>query len=108
MSDVVKKGSDDSSATVMSQVTDSPTIPDVDNYVAYTIKNTKALPPVTWSNLLNELNWLSVYILTIPPLVGIVGAFYVKLQWETAVWAVAYYFLTGLGTYPFAPSLFSL
>ncbi|KAJ3853988.1 delta 9-fatty acid desaturase [Lentinula lateritia] len=97
MSDVVKKGSDDSSATVTSQATHSPTIPDVDNYVAYTIKNTKPLPPVTWSNLLNELNWLSVYILTIPPLVGIVGMFYVKLQWETAVWAVAYYFLTGLG-----------
>jgi stearoyl-CoA desaturase (delta-9 desaturase) len=72
-------------------------IQDVDNYVAYTIKNTKALPPVTWSNLLKELNWLSVYVLTVPPLVGIIGAFYVKLQWQTAIWSIAYYFLTGLG-----------
>ncbi|KAJ3764382.1 delta 9-fatty acid desaturase [Lentinula raphanica] len=101
MSDVVTKDSvniDALSATKTSQAADAPmSIPDVDNYVAYTIRNTKALPPVTWSNLLSELNWLSVYILTVPPLVGIVGAFYVKLQWQTAIWAVVYYFMTGLG-----------
>jgi stearoyl-CoA desaturase (delta-9 desaturase) len=72
-------------------------ITDVDNYVAYTLKTQKALPPVQWSNILNELNWISFLVLTIPPFVGVVGAFYVKLQWQTAVWAVAYYFLTGLG-----------
>ncbi|KAJ4482309.1 delta 9-fatty acid desaturase [Lentinula aciculospora] len=102
MSDVVKKDSvsindPSTTTTTASQATSPVSVPDVDNYVAYTIKNTKALPPITWSNLLNELNWLSVYILTVPPVVGVVGAFYVKLQWETAVWAVAYYFLTGLG-----------
>ncbi|KAE9393879.1 delta 9-fatty acid desaturase [Gymnopus androsaceus JB14] len=93
MSDVVKD-----SVRVDSQEASAPiNVAEVDNYVAYTLKNSKPLPPVTWSNLLNEMNWLSFYILTVPPLVGIVGAFYVKLQWETAVWAVAYYFLTGLG-----------
>ncbi|KAE9406206.1 delta 9-fatty acid desaturase, partial [Gymnopus androsaceus JB14] len=94
MSDVVK----DSGVRVDSQETSAPIInAEVDNYVAYTLKNTKSLPPITWSNLLNEINWLSFYILTVPPLIGIVGAFHVKLQWKTAVWAVAYYFLTGLG-----------
>jgi len=93
MSDVVKD-----SVRVDSQEASAPiNVAEVDNYVAYTLKNSKPLPPVTWSNLLNEMNWLSFYILTVPPFVGIVGAFYVKLQWETAVWAVAYYFLTGLG-----------
>jgi stearoyl-CoA desaturase (delta-9 desaturase) len=91
MSDVVKD-----SVRVDSQPQVEPPA-EVDNYVAYTVKNTKPLPPVTWSNLLNEINWLSFYILTVPPVVGIVGAFYIKLQWETAIWAVAYYFLTGLG-----------
>jgi len=68
-----------------------------DNYVSYTLKNTKPLPPVTWSNLLNEINWLSTAILIVPPLVGLIGASYVKLRWETLVWSVLYYFLTGLG-----------
>ncbi|KAF5367474.1 hypothetical protein D9758_003688 [Tetrapyrgos nigripes] len=68
-----------------------------DNYVSYTLKNTKPLPPVTWSNLHNEINWLSTFFLTVPPLVGTIGACFVTLRWETFVWSVTYYFLTGLG-----------
>lgn len=98
MSDVVKDN-----ARVDSQVQDESAAPitDVDNYVAYTLKSTKPLPPITWSNLYNEINWLSFYILTVPPLVGLVGLFTVKLHWATAVWAVVYYFMTGLGLYFF-------
>ncbi|KAJ7637044.1 delta 9-fatty acid desaturase protein [Roridomyces roridus] len=70
---------------------------EVDNYVSHTLKTTKPLPPITWSNLLNELNWLNVAILTVTPTVSFVGAYYTKLRWETALFAVAYYFFTGLG-----------
>ncbi|KZT10376.1 delta 9-fatty acid desaturase protein [Laetiporus sulphureus 93-53] len=68
-----------------------------DNYVAWTIKNQKPLPPVTWSSLYKELNYLSLYVLTITPAIAIWGAFHVKLRWETALWSVIYYFITGLG-----------
>lgn len=68
-----------------------------DNYVDYTLKNTKPLPPVTWSNFLKELNYLSLAILTITPSVALYGAFTTKLRWETAAFAVFYYFITGFG-----------
>jgi stearoyl-CoA desaturase (delta-9 desaturase) len=68
-----------------------------DNYVDYTLKNTKPLPPVTWNNFLKELNYLSLAILTITPSVALYGAFTTKLRWETATFAVFYYFITGFG-----------
>jgi stearoyl-CoA desaturase (delta-9 desaturase) len=70
-----------------------------DNYVDYTLKNTKALPPVTWSNWWSELNYLSLAILTLTPLIALYGAFTTKLRLETAIFAVFYYFVTGLGQY---------
>ncbi|KAF9071725.1 delta 9-fatty acid desaturase [Rhodocollybia butyracea] len=96
MSDVAQEKVNISTASRPSEAVDV-LIPEVDNYVAYTLKTQKVLPPVQWSNLLNELNWISFVVLTLPPAVGVVGAFYVRLQWQTAVWSVAYYFLTGLG-----------
>ncbi|TFY81300.1 hypothetical protein EWM64_g2712 [Hericium alpestre] len=68
-----------------------------DNYVDYTIKNTKALPPIGWNNWWKELNYLTVAILTLTPAIAIYGAFTTKLRWETAVFSVFYYFVTGLG-----------
>lgn len=68
-----------------------------DNYVSYTLKHQKALPPVTWENLFQNLNWLHVGILGLTPLLGLTGACYTRLRWETAVWAVIYYYMTGLG-----------
>jgi len=68
-----------------------------DNYVDYTIKNTKALPPVTWSNWWKELNYLSLSILTITPAISLYGSLTTKLRWETTVFAVIYYFVTGWG-----------
>jgi len=35
-----------------------------DNYIEHTLKNSKSLPPVTWTNWWKELNYLSVAILT--------------------------------------------
>jgi stearoyl-CoA desaturase (delta-9 desaturase) len=68
-----------------------------DNYVAYTLKNQKPLPPITWDNWYKELNWLHFAILAGAPVVGFVGAYHTRLRWETAVWSVAYYYMTGLG-----------
>ncbi|KAI9444254.1 delta9-fatty acid desaturase [Lactarius indigo] len=68
-----------------------------DNYVDYTLKNTKPLPPVTWNNWWKELNYLSLAILTITPSIALYGAFTTKLRRETAVFAVIYYFITGWG-----------
>ena len=71
-----------------------------DNYVDYTLKNTKPLPPVTWANLLNNLNYLSLAILIITPSIALYGAFTTNLRWKTAAFAVFYYFVTGLGECP--------
>ncbi|KIM85791.1 hypothetical protein PILCRDRAFT_96315 [Piloderma croceum F 1598] len=68
-----------------------------DNYVQYTLKKEKSLPPVQLSNILNELNWLNVAILGVTPIVAIIGVCYTKLQWQTAVFAAIYYYFTGLG-----------
>jgi stearoyl-CoA desaturase (delta-9 desaturase) len=70
-----------------------------DNYVAHTLKTQKPLPPITWSNWWKELNWLSFTILTVTPTVGIVGAMFTKLRWETFLFAVFYYYVTGLGKF---------
>jgi stearoyl-CoA desaturase (delta-9 desaturase) len=75
------------------------TIPD--SYVSYALKHQKALPPVTWENVFQNLNWLNVGILGLTPLLGFTGAYYTCLRWETAVWAIVYYYMTGFGPCPF-------
>ena len=71
-----------------------------DNYVAHTLRNQTARAPVTWKNWWSELNHLFAAVLVLVPIASIYGACTVELQWKTAVWAVAYYFFTGLGTCP--------
>ena len=73
-----------------------------DNYVTHTLKTQKALPPLSWDNWHKELDWLNVGILTLTPLLGIVGAMYTKLRWETAFFSVFYYYVTGLGAFIFS------
>ncbi|KAN0111682.1 delta9-fatty acid desaturase [Russula decolorans] len=68
-----------------------------DNYVDYTLKNTKPLPPVNLNNWWKELNYLSLAVLTITPTIALYGAFTTKIRWETAIFATVYYFITGLG-----------
>jgi hypothetical protein len=71
-----------------------------DNYVSWTLKNQKALPPFHWGNFLNDLNWLNVAILTIPPFLTIYAILCVPLQTKTFFFSVLYYFITGLGELP--------
>ena len=68
-----------------------------DNYVAWTLKNQKPRPPITWANLLDNIQWLSLAVLTVTPSIALYGFFTHKLQWQTFVWSVIYYFITGLG-----------
>ncbi len=68
-----------------------------DNYVSWTLKNGKERPPISWDNWWKELNYLSLSVLTITPAIAIYGAFTVPLQWQTALFSVFYYFVTGLG-----------
>ncbi|KAI0089479.1 delta 9-fatty acid desaturase [Irpex rosettiformis] len=68
-----------------------------DNYVSWTLRNSKAAPPITLGNLLQNIQWVSFIVLTLTPSLALYGALTVKLQWQTAVWSVIYYFITGLG-----------
>lgn len=70
-----------------------------DNYVDYTVRSTKPLPPVTWQNFWTELNWLNVVILTITPVLTVYGLYTTKIVWKTALFSVFYYFVTGLGMF---------
>lgn len=80
-----------------------------DNYVSYTLRNQKPLPPITLKTLHKEINYISLGALTITPMLALYGAFTVKLQWQTAVWSVIYYFITGLGElFAYATRLFFL
>jgi stearoyl-CoA desaturase (delta-9 desaturase) len=76
-------------------VTDDFDIPD--NYVSHTLKTQKSLPPFSWRNISSDLNWLNVAILLLTPIFGIIGACVTKLRWETALFSVVYYYITGLG-----------
>ncbi|KAL0565014.1 stearoyl-CoA 9-desaturase [Marasmius crinis-equi] len=68
-----------------------------DNYVSHVLKTTKSLPPITWSNLLNEIQWISFTAIFAFPIIGLIGASYVSLRRETLAWSIIYYFMTGLG-----------
>lgn len=53
--------------------------------------------PITWSNWYQHVNWLNVYLIIGIPMAGLYWAAYTPLQTKTAIWAVLYYFATGLG-----------
>lgn len=71
-----------------------------EDYIKYTLKKEKPLPPVTWANLLHELNWTNVSLMCVPPLIGAVGMCYTPLRRKTALFSVLYYFITGLSEHP--------
>jgi len=68
-----------------------------DNYVQHTLKTQKPLPPFTWKNWRKDLNFLNVAILCFTPFLGLLGAYYTKLRWETFAFSIFYYYVTGLG-----------
>lgn len=68
-----------------------------DNYVRRTLAKEKPLPPITWSNLHKNINWVSAIVLTTVPILSFYGALTTRLSWQTALWSIVYYFFTGLG-----------
>ena len=68
-----------------------------DNYVTRTVENMKWLPPITPGTLLENIQWISFFAITIPPAMAIYGFCTTPLQLKTFIWSVVYYFITGLG-----------
>lgn len=52
---------------------------------------------MTRANWYKHVNWLNVFLIIGIPIYGCVQSLWVPLQLKTAVWAVIYYFFTGLG-----------
>lgn len=53
--------------------------------------------PMTWSNWHKHINWLNTTLIIIIPMIGFISAYWVPLRLYTAIFAVIYYFNTGLG-----------
>ena len=53
--------------------------------------------PMTKANWYKHVNWLNVTLIVGVPLYGLIQAWWTPLQWKTTLFAVAYYFATGLG-----------
>ncbi|KLJ06872.1 acyl-CoA desaturase [Blastomyces silverae] len=53
--------------------------------------------PITVRNWYKHVNWLNTFFILGVPLYGCIQAFWVPLQLKTLIWAVIYYFFTGLG-----------
>ncbi|CEJ88180.1 Putative Acyl-CoA desaturase 1 [[Torrubiella] hemipterigena] len=53
--------------------------------------------PMTWSNWYKQVNWLNTTFVVFLPISGFIAAYFVPLQLYTAIFAVVYYFNTGLG-----------
>ncbi len=52
---------------------------------------------MTMKNWHKHINWLNTTLILIIPFMGMVGSYWVPLQFNTLVFAVVYYFNTGLG-----------
>lgn len=53
--------------------------------------------PVTRANWYKHVNWLNITLIVGLPIYGLIAAYWTPLRWQTAIFAVAYYFATGLG-----------
>ncbi|KAK6853339.1 hypothetical protein PG995_010151 [Apiospora arundinis] len=53
--------------------------------------------PITWGNWYKHVNWLNTYFIVGVPVMGLIGAYFTPLYTATALFAVFYYFNTGLG-----------
>jgi len=53
--------------------------------------------PITLKTWYKHVNWLNTTFIILTPLVGLISTYWVPLNWKTALFAVVYYFQTGLG-----------
>ena len=68
-----------------------------DNYVRKVLAKERPLPPIKLSNLHKNINLISTLAITLVPAFSIYGALTTEVKWQTVLWAIAYYFYTGLG-----------
>ncbi|KIJ61753.1 hypothetical protein HYDPIDRAFT_115572 [Hydnomerulius pinastri MD-312] len=68
-----------------------------ESYISYVLRHENLRPPVAWNNWWRELHWGRFTLMIIMPLYTFIAAYYTPLQRETAVWMVAFYFLSGMG-----------
>ena len=52
---------------------------------------------MTWSTLLQNIQWISFLALTVTPSLALYGILTTPWNTKTAVWSFIYYFMTGLG-----------
>ncbi|CCX04788.1 Similar to Acyl-CoA desaturase; acc. no. Q12618 [Pyronema omphalodes CBS 100304] len=74
---------------------------------AYELRKAKAIEranrphitdqPITMKNWWRHLNLLNIYLIVIIPILGLWAAWYTPLHKYTLIWAVLYYFNTGMG-----------
>lgn len=67
------------------------------NYVARTLLNEPELPPITWSNWYQEINWPKAIVLGSEPFIALYGIYTTTAVWQTALFTFFYGILTGLG-----------
>ena len=53
--------------------------------------------PITRANWYKHVNWLNITLIVGVPIYGMIAAYWTPLQLKTALFAFAYYFMTGLG-----------
>ncbi|CAF1411684.1 unnamed protein product [Adineta steineri] len=67
------------------------------NYVARTLLNEPELPAITWTNWYKEINWPQATLLCLEPFIALYGIFTTSFAWQTAIFTLIWYFLTGFG-----------
>ncbi len=53
--------------------------------------------PVTWKNWYKHINWLNTTFILLIHFAGMIAAYWVPLHFKTLIFAIVYYFNTGLG-----------
>ncbi len=53
--------------------------------------------PFTLTNWHEHIDWLNTTVVAILPIIGLISAYFTPLRQGTAIFAIIYYFTTGLG-----------
>ena len=67
------------------------------NYVRRTLLSESALPDIKWQNWYKEINWPQATLLCLEPFVALYGLFTTGFVWQTFLFTIFWYFLTGFG-----------
>lgn len=84
-----------SSSPPATSVSPNPTIHVPDNYVQHTLSTVPALPPIKFSNLLGEINYVNLTAVSIGPVLTVWGLYTTAFEWRTVLFAVIWYAVTG-------------